>query len=95
MATHIEITRAGYTVPVEGALITSATITPTGSNQVTSFSGVPSDSALFVTITGDENIFFVIGTTPDATTVPRRALAAGSTRSFAFAAGQQVAVVTR
>jgi len=104
MATCIEVTKAGAfgafgPVPVEGILLASAAITPTGSNQATAFTGLAAltgPDGAFVTITADENVFISIGTAPNALTDPaKRAMAAGSTRSFAFAVNQQVAVVTR
>lgn len=100
MATHIEITYAGVVgnsgvLPVEGALVASQTITPTGSNQATNFSGL-TGGPFFATITADENVFISIGSAPNALTdTAKRAMAAGGVRSFAFSATQQVAVVTR
>lgn len=104
MATHIEVGRAGSDLrngvaAVETALVASATITPNGTSQATTLT-VPADTmrlngGYFVTLTADENIYFNIGTTPDASATPRRALAGGQRATFAFEAGQQVAVMSR
>lgn len=108
MVTHIEIGSAGAqsangVAQVETGLMASQTITPSGTNQPTTFvlpnpgaSGSPAN--LFATITADENIFLALGPgpTPDATVAGlRRAMAAGTTRSFAFQPTWQVAVVSR
>jgi hypothetical protein len=100
MPTHIEITTAGGggiggNMAIEGGVILSETITPTGSNQVTSMAAPTAGGQRFVTIVADEAIFVAIGATPNATVNPRRALSAGQARSFTIGAGDKVAVVTR
>lgn len=101
MATHIEITRAGAIssagfASVETTLVASQTITPSASNQITTFTNLPTADGLFVSVTADENVFISIGVAPNALTDPaKRAMAAGATRSFTIGSNQQVAVVTR
>lgn len=108
MTTHIEITTAGVgmvggAAPIERRLLGSQTITPSASNQVTTFAISPPaeglQSALFATVTADENVFIAIGKTspgPDATVATgRRAMVAGGVRSFHIGFDEQVAVVTR
>jgi hypothetical protein len=100
MTTSIEITRAGAIgqMPVETDLIFSATVAPSvGVNGVTDPAITPAQAVqqLFCTVTCDENIFVQIGAVPDATTTPRRMMAAGQSRSFAIASGQKVAVAGR
>lgn len=100
MPTHIEITTAGAggiggNVAIEGAVLASETLTPTGSNQATTISAPIGGGQRFVTIVADENIFVAIGSAPNATQNPRRAMSAGQARSFTIAAGDKVAVVTR
>ncbi len=102
MATHIEVTKAvGLAsqglAQTETFLIASQTITPSGSNQATTFSNLSfGQDPGFVTVTADENVFISIGTAPNALTDPaKRAMPAGGVRSFAFARDQQVAVVLR
>lgn len=98
MATHFEVTTAGQGAvsAIESAVVASQTITPSGSNQATTFSNLPASNNLFVTVSADENVFISIGAAPNASTdTAKRAMVAGGVRSFAFAAGLQVAVVTR
>lgn len=105
MTTHIEITTAGVgmiggAAPIERRLLGSQTITPSGSNQATTFAIVPPveglQSALFATVTADENVFISIGKAPNALTdTSKRAMVAGGVRSFHIGYDEQVAVVTR
>lgn len=101
MTTWVEIGEAGIgtnagAAQVESALVASAGVTPTGSNQVIDLSAATSPRSLVATVTADENVFISIGASPNALTdTSKRAMAAGSTRSFQWPIGSKLGVVTR
>lgn len=91
MALHIECGKAGIAggLPVEDAIpVWTETLPGAG----TSVGSVPaSGSTLALTVTADEDGWFSIGLTPDASTNPRRRILAGQQRSFSVKAGDKVA----